>query len=155
MKKPHHLSVLNPYCLAWIIDPYVYSFFYQPHEVVILPPHYTEVIQYIGMTSDVTVVINWGRDLEMFSKPLSKCPCFFSYILLITFQPVTLTPVYDATLFCYEIFTFRCHQEVFDCFVPTKVDLYAMLLTYVFKAFTEASHIRDEVLNNMTELKLK
>ena len=52
---------------------------------------------------------------------------------------MTLVPVYDATLFCYGIFVFRCHQEVFDCFAPSKVDLYAMLLTYVFEAFTEAS----------------
>ena len=116
--------------------PYVYSFFYQPHEAVILPPHYTEVIQCSGMTSDVTVVINQGRGLQMFSQPLSKCPCWFSYILLITFQPLTLVPVYDATLFCYGIFIFRCHQEVFDCFA---LDLYAMLLTYVFEAFTEVS----------------
>ena len=123
----------------WIIDHYVYSFFYQPHEVVILPPHYTEVIQCSDMTCDVTVVINQGRGLEMFSEPLSKHPCWFSYILLFTFQPVTLVPIYDATLFCYEIFVFRCHQEVFDCLGPSKVNLYAMLLTYVFETFTEAS----------------
>ena len=41
--------------------------------------------------------------------------------------------------FCYGIFIFRCHQEVFDCFAPSKVDLYAMLLTYVFEVYTEAS----------------
>ena len=59
---------------GWIVDPYVYSFLYQPHEVLILPPHYAKVVQYSAMTCDVTVVIDWGGALEMFTKPLSKCP---------------------------------------------------------------------------------
>ena len=60
---------------GWITDPYVYSFLNQPHKVVILSTHYTEVVQCSGMTCDATVVINWGRGLEMFSIPLSKSPC--------------------------------------------------------------------------------
>ena len=48
---------------GWIVDPYVYGFFYQPHEVMILPPHYTEIIQYSGMTCGVTMAINWSRGL--------------------------------------------------------------------------------------------
>ena len=103
---------------GWIVDPYVYNFFFQPHEAVILPPHYTEIVQYSGMTCDVIVVINWGRGLKIFSKPLSKCPSWFSYILLITFQPVTLLPIYDATLFGYVVFVFGCHHEVFDGLAP-------------------------------------
>ena len=47
---------------GWIVDPDVYSFLYQPHEVLILPPYYTEVIKCSVMTCDVTVVIDlvWG-----------------------------------------------------------------------------------------------
>ena len=41
---------------GWIIDPYGYGFFYQPHEVVILPPHYTEIVQCSVMTCGVPVV---------------------------------------------------------------------------------------------------
>ena len=123
----------------------MYTFFNQPHEVVILPPHYTEVIQCSGMICDVAVVINWGRGLEMFSLPLSKSPCWFTYILLITFQPVTLIPVYDATLFGDWIFVFCCHQEVFDCFSSSKVHLYAMLLTNVLK-FSLRLHVYVTVM---------
>ena len=43
---------------GWTIDPYVYSFLYQPHEVLILPPHYTKVVKCSAMTCDVTVVID-------------------------------------------------------------------------------------------------
>ena len=59
---------------GWTIDPYVYSFFYQPHGVLILSPHYTKVVKCSAMTCDVTVVIDRGVALEMFFKPLSKCP---------------------------------------------------------------------------------
>ena len=59
---------------GWTVDPYVYSFLYQPHEVLILPPHYAKVVKCSAMTCDVTVVIDWGGVLEMFFKPLSKCP---------------------------------------------------------------------------------
>ena len=49
---------------GWIVDPYVYNFLYQPHEVLILPPHYTKVVQCSAMTCDVTVVIDWGGHLR-------------------------------------------------------------------------------------------
>ena len=65
---------------GWTIDPNVYSFLYQPHEVLILPPHYAEIIKCSVMTCDVTVVIDWGGMLDMLFKPLTKCPGCFSYI---------------------------------------------------------------------------
>ena len=40
---------------GWIVDPYVYGFSYQPHEVVILPPHYTEIVHCSGMTCGVAI----------------------------------------------------------------------------------------------------
>ena len=46
--------------------------------------------------------------------------------------------VYDAPVFSDRIFVFWCHQEVFDCFACSKVNLYDMLLTYVYETFTEA-----------------
>ena len=59
---------------GWTVNPNVYSFLYRPHEVLILPPHYAKVVKCSAMTCDVTVVIDWGGALEMFFKPLSKCP---------------------------------------------------------------------------------
>ena len=59
---------------GWTVDRNVYSFLYQPHEVLILPPHYAKLVKCSAMTCDVTVVIDWAGVLEMFFKPLSKCP---------------------------------------------------------------------------------
>ena len=28
---------------GWIVDPYINRFFYQPNEVLVLPPHCTEM----------------------------------------------------------------------------------------------------------------
>ena len=108
---------------------------------MILPPHSTEIFQCSGMTCGVTMVRNCRRGLEMFSKPLSKCPCWLSYILLITFHPFTLVPTYYATLFGYVVFVFRCHQDVFEGLPSSKVNLYAMLLEYIFEAFTKAFYV--------------
>ena len=50
----------NVFVKGWTVDPYVYSFFDQPHEVMILSPHYIEIINSSIMTCDRTVVIDWG-----------------------------------------------------------------------------------------------
>ena len=42
---------------GWIIHPYVYSLFDQPHEVVILSPHHTEVVNCGVMTCDGVMVM--------------------------------------------------------------------------------------------------
>ena len=42
---------------GWDIDPSVYRFFYESHEVLVLPPHYTEIFQCSGMICGVTMVI--------------------------------------------------------------------------------------------------
>ena len=55
------------------IDPNVYSFFYESHEALVLPPHYTEIFQCSGMTYGVKMVIYWGRELQMILEPLPKC----------------------------------------------------------------------------------
>ena len=89
------------------------------------------------MTCDVTLVIDWGGVLEMFSKPLSKCPSWLSYILFIAFHPVTLIPIYDATLLGDVVSIFGFHQEVFDGLASSEVDLYAIFLAGVFKTFTK------------------
>ena len=58
---------------GWIIDPYVKCFLDCSDKVLVLPLHYAEIIYGDIMTSDVKMVIYWGRGLMVFSKPLSKC----------------------------------------------------------------------------------
>ena len=65
------------------------------------------------MTCGVTVVMNRGGCFQMLFKPLSKCSSCLSYVLLITFQPITFESVYYATLFCYVVFIYWCHQFIF------------------------------------------
>ena len=50
----------NIFVQEWIVYPYVYSFFDQPHKVVILSLHYTEVINGSIMTCDGIMVIDGG-----------------------------------------------------------------------------------------------
>ena len=82
------------------------------------------------MTSGDKMVIYWGRGLEVFLKPLSKCSCRLSYVFFITFHPVTFVSVYDATLLSHMVFVFGWHQEVFDGPAPFKVYFYAMFLQW-------------------------
>ena len=42
---------------GWIINPYVYCFLDSPDEVLILPPHNTEIFNGGTMTYDVVMVI--------------------------------------------------------------------------------------------------
>ena len=50
----------NIFVKGWIVYPYVYSFFDQPHKVVILSPYYTEVINGSIMTCEGIMVIDGG-----------------------------------------------------------------------------------------------
>ena len=47
----------------WIVHPDVNSLFDGSNEVLILPPHNTEIISGGIMTCDVLVVIYWGGGL--------------------------------------------------------------------------------------------
>ena len=94
------------------------------------------------MTCYVTVVINWGGGFQMFFNPLSKCPCWLSYVLFIAFQAVTFESVDYTTLFCYVVFIFRCHQLIFYGLSTSEVYLYAISLAYVLNALTQAFHVR-------------
>ena len=85
------------------------------------------------MTCGVTVVMNWGGSLQMFLEPLSKCSRCFSNVLLITFQPITFEPVNYATLFCYVVFIFWCHQFIFQGLSTLEMYLYAIFLQMFLK----------------------
>ena len=58
---------------GWIIHPYVYCFLDSSDEVLILPPHNTEIINGDTMTCNIVMVIYWGGGLQVFPEPLSKC----------------------------------------------------------------------------------
>ena len=57
---------------GWIIDPYVQCFFDCSTEVLVFPPNYIEVINSDLVTTDVTMVKDWGGCLLMFFEPLCK-----------------------------------------------------------------------------------
>ena len=59
---PHMRQMVfaNIFVEGWIIHPYVYSLFDQPHEVVILSPHHTEVVNCGVMTCDGAMVKDRG-----------------------------------------------------------------------------------------------
>ena len=56
----------------------------------------------------------------MFLEPFPRGPYRFSYVLLITLQPVTLIPVYYFTLLCDVILVLGGHQEVLLVLPPLK-----------------------------------
>ena len=58
---------------GWTIHPYVYCFFDGTDQVLVLPPHNTEVVNGGTMTSDVKMVMYWGGGLQVLPEPLSKC----------------------------------------------------------------------------------
>ena len=92
---------------GWIIDRYEHWFFNQPGEILLFPAHYAKFVKCGSMTCGVTVVMNRGGGFQMFFKPLFKCSSCLSYVLLITFQPITFESIYYATLFCYVVLCVR------------------------------------------------
>ena len=59
---------------GWIVDPYTQCFFYCSFEVLVFPPHYTEIINIDIMTSGVGMFKYLERCLLMFfEKALQRC----------------------------------------------------------------------------------
>ena len=50
----------------WIIHPCVYCLLDSSDDVLILPPHNTEIINGGTMTCDVVMVTYWGGSLQVF-----------------------------------------------------------------------------------------
>ena len=105
---------------GWIVYPDEQCFFYPSAEVLIFPPHYTEIFHGNVVTSDVKVVINKGRCIEVFFEPLSKCSRGLSNVFLITFQPVTCISVYDSTFFWMVSLSFGAIRRFLIVFPPLK-----------------------------------
>ena len=47
----------------WIVGPYIQGFFDSCHEVLVLSPHNTEILNSDIVTCDVVMVKYWGRGL--------------------------------------------------------------------------------------------
>ena len=70
--------------------------------------YYTKVVDVGSVTSGVTVVIDRGGCFKVFFKPISKCSCCLTYILFITFQPVTFKSKDHMTNKSSIIYRFKC-----------------------------------------------
>ena len=64
---------------------------------MLLSPHYSEIIKGSIMTCDGIVVMYGGGVFQMLFKPFTKGSGWFSYVLILTLQPITLVSVDDAT----------------------------------------------------------
>ena len=110
--------------------------------VLVLPPHYTKIINGDIMTSGVSMVKYWGGCLLMFFEPLSKHPWGFSNVFLITAHPITFISIDDPTLLHDWVFIFRGHQEVLDSAASFKADLHSTSAAYFLQALAQSSVIR-------------
>ena len=70
-------------------------------------------------------------------EPLFKCSGRLCYIFFITLHLVTFISVDDPTFLQHRIFVFGGHQEVFDCNISFKMDLYPIFVACSFQAFTQ------------------
>ena len=68
-----------------------------------------------GLVNCDVGMVTYGRwSPKMFLKYLPKGPCRPSYVLLITFQSVTLVPVDNSTFLCDGVFVLWAYNKVFD-----------------------------------------
>ena len=87
---------------GWIIDPYVQCFFDCSTEVLVFPPNYIEIINSDLVTTDVTMVKDWGGCLLMFPEPLCKSSRGFTNVFLITVNPATLKLIFSCFYSCFD-----------------------------------------------------
>ena len=116
----------------------MYWFLYGSSKDLVLPPYYVEVVNYCSMTCGVTVVICWGRTLELFLEPLPKCSWEFSNIFFIILsQSVTFKSIYHNTLSNNIIIVLVSQQEVLNGIICSEKYLSPMFSNYVLKALTQ------------------
>ena len=118
----------------WTFHPDINCFLNSSNEVLVLPPHNTEIFSAGFMTCDVVMVIYWGGGLRcslyLSPKVLDDSPMYSSS------QSTLLHSVDDATLFGYVVLIFGGHQEAFDGIASPKVCLYPMLFANILHAMT-------------------
>ena len=77
---PHVGQLLLPVVSVdrWIIDTDVHVILAGPWDVVRLPTHNREIIHPVMMICGIAMVIDWGRNPEIFPKPILKHDRIFS-----------------------------------------------------------------------------
>ena len=65
----------NVFVKGWIINSDIQSLFYGSQEVLTFSSHYFKVVNGDIVTKVGRMVMNGGRGLEMFFKPLCKVSC--------------------------------------------------------------------------------
>ena len=93
------LELANVPLEGWIIDPVVHGILDGPYDGVHLLAQCIEGVHPNVMACGGGMAIDGARGQEMLLEHFPKGPCKFPYVLLITLQPVTYTPV-DYFTFC-------------------------------------------------------
>ena len=97
---------------------YVYGLLYGPGHILIFPCYYFEVLQCCFMPSNVLMFKNGWWCFKVFLTSLFKSSGWFPNILLVTFSPATLEPIYGVALFCLVLSVLLEHQQVPQCVPP-------------------------------------
>ena len=121
-----------------IVHSYVHGFFDCSGHIVSLPAYDFEVFHRCCIASVVLVLKNWWWCLQIFFIPFLKRCRWFSYVFILTGNPVTPKPINHTALLCDSIFVFWWHQEVLKRCSSFKVYLYSIFLADVLAAFTGA-----------------
>ena len=93
------MVLANVFVKGWIINSDIQSFFYGSQEVLTFSSHYFKVVNGDIVTRDGRMVMNGGRGLEMFFKPLCKVSCWLTNVFFFTVHPVAFISIYGPTLF--------------------------------------------------------
>ena len=89
------------------------------------------------------VVIDRGGGFKVFFKPISKCSCCLTYILFITFQPVTFESICNTTFVGHVVFIFWSHQFIFHGLATVEMNLNAISLANVLQKCENVLQIKN------------
>ena len=106
-----------------------------PGKALVLPPYDVKIVGSRVVSCLLDMHMYGGRLLEMFIVPLPQGPSCFPYVFITAGNVPTLIAVCYPTLLVLGVPVLRLHEELFDCSVSLEVSLYAILTTYLLKAF--------------------
>ena len=91
-------------------------------------------------------VVDWwpymgGNAFRCFLNLFMKCSSGFSYVFIITVQPIVPIPVYYATFSLYCILVLRWCKDVLECSVAIEICIDAILAANVLNTFTWMCYI--------------
>ena len=108
---------------GWIIGPDVHGLLDGPNVIVCLSTHYGENVHTNTMPRSLIMVIDGGREPDMFLQPLPQSTCRLPCLFLLTIHLVTLVPL-DYLTFLSDITPFpEGHQTVLEGVAYFEMDL--------------------------------